>query len=162
VDVTSGSMQMILSSATAHIDGNRHNRIRISMIQKMFLSSTTKIKRTVYRSIDSTRTAKKKDRALLYRVIAKDTVNSISCWCTSVGKPFYGVLPPYDVHERYTRDLPDSSSQFTVTRRDDVAFVSSNSLDKAVIGVGAGMRTVQAFEAGISGYPRGRRGTFSN
>ena len=79
---------------------------------------------------------------------------------TLVRQPLDRVPPSDNVHQWHTRDFPYPSAEFPVARCDDEAPVGSDALNEAVVRVGAGMGTREAFKARIarnSAHRCGRR-----
>ena len=56
---------------------------------------------------------------------------------SAVGKALDAELVFGDVHERNAGDFADTTTEFSVARGDDVAFVGLDALDDAVVGVRA-------------------------
>jgi hypothetical protein len=74
------------------------------------------------------------------------------CGRASVRQPLNCISALDDVHERYSGNLANTPPKFAITCCDNIAVVRGNTMYQAVVGIGALMRAMEAFEAGIAGH----------
>lgn len=86
----------------------------------------------------------------LYTILYLLNRDTQSGGSTLVWQSLYCIASPDDVHQWDTRNLAYTSTEFSVTGSNDEAFVGSNALNKAVVGISARMTTGQTFETWIT------------
>lgn len=82
--------------------------------------------------------------------ITSDSPATVLTWGALVRQSFNGILALDDIHQRDSRYLAYPPPKLPIARCYDVASISRDAVNKAIIGVGARVRTREAFKSRIS------------